>query len=108
MEDLMAHETDEELDLSEVARRFETVKADEIKGPDSISLTSSRSKSPTEAEIDEIKLIDPAKYTENMDFQYVDFVKRANPEESPTFREAVSKIFIFFSNTPFPLPFCGV
>ena len=47
----MAHE-DEELELDEVARRFETVKAHEIREPDSISLTSSRSKSP---ELDDIK-----------------------------------------------------
>jgi hypothetical protein len=52
MEDLMAHE-DEELELDEVARRFETVKAHEIREPDSISLTSSRSKSP---ELDNIKV----------------------------------------------------
>lgn len=83
MEDLMAHE-DEELELDEVARRFETVKAHEIREPDSISLTSSRSKSP---ELDNIKMIDPAKYTDTLDFQYVDFVKRTKPEESPTFRE---------------------
>ena len=48
----MAHE-DEELELDEVARRFETVKAHEIREPDSISLTSSRSKSP---ELDNIKV----------------------------------------------------
>ena len=82
----MAHE-DEELELDEVARRFETVKAHEIREPDSISLTSSRSKSP---ELDEFKIIDPAKYTDTLDFQYVDFAKRTKPEESPTFRETVS------------------
>ena len=48
----MAHE-DEELELDEVARRFETVKAHEIREPDSIFLTSSRSKSP---ELDNIKV----------------------------------------------------
>ena len=52
----MAHE-DEELELDEVARRFETVKAHEIREPDSISLTSSRSKSP---ELNDIKMIDEA------------------------------------------------
>ena len=92
MEDLMAHE-DEELELDEVARRFETVKAHEIREPDSISLTSSRSKSP---ELDDIKIIDPAKYTDTLDFQYVDFVKRTKPEESPTFRETVSIIQTYF------------
>ena len=88
----MAHE-DEELELDEVARRFETVKAHEIREPDSISLTSSRSKSP---DLDEIKIIDPAKYTDTLDFQYVDFVKRTKPEESPTFRETVSIIQTYF------------
>ena len=88
----MAHE-DEELELDEVARRFETVKAHEIREPDSISLTSSRSKSP---ELDDIKIIDPAKYTDTLDFQYVDFVKRTKPEESPTFRETVSIIQTYF------------
>ena len=37
-------------------------------------------------------MIDPAKYTDTLDFQYVDFVKRTKPEESPTFRETVSII----------------
>ena len=68
-------------------------KAHEIREPDSISLTSSRSKSP---ELDEIKIIDPAKYTDTLDFQYVDFAKRTKPEESPTFRETVSIIQIYF------------
>ena len=75
MEDLMAHE-DEELELDEVARRFETVKAHEIREPDSISLTSSRSKSP---ELDNIKVeifleqrevtfLSPRKIWENLNF----------------------------------------
>ena len=38
----------------------------------------------------EIKFIEPVKYTSELDFQYVDFVQREHPEESPTFREAVS------------------
>ena len=71
----MAHE-DEELELDEVARRFETVKAHEIREPDSISLTSSRSKSP---ELDNIKVeifleqrevtfLSPRKIWENLNF----------------------------------------
>ena len=71
----MAHE-DEELELDEVARRFETVKAHEIREPDSISLTSSRSKSP---ELDNIKVeifleqrevtfLSPSKICENSNF----------------------------------------
>ena len=86
MEDLMS--LNEELDLSEVARRFETVK------PEDVPL-SSRSTTPSQAssqgDPEEIKMVDPTRYTTEMDFQYVDFVKREKPEESPTFREAVSQ-----------------
>lgn len=86
MEDLK--NLQEELDLSEVARRFETVKpAEEIpfssRTPSSSSSSQGDSK---ETEENLIKLIDPHKYTSELDFQYVDFVKRDNPEESPTFR----------------------
>ena len=89
MEDLK--NLQEELDLSEVARRFETVKpAEEIpfssRTPSSSSSSQGDSK---ETEENLIKLIDPHKYTSELDFQYVDFVKRDNPEESPTFRADV-------------------
>jgi len=87
MEDLM--ENTEELDLNEVARRFESTnkEAKDI-------LVYRRSRSSTSASVSsdspddqEIKFIEPAKYTTDMDFQYVDYVKRSNPNESPTFRE---------------------
>lgn len=94
MEDLMS--VNEELDLSEVARRFETVKpAEEIP----LRSRGSRSSTPScsssqgdekESEENLMKIVDPQKYTSQMDFQYVDFVKRENPEESPTFRAHVS------------------
>ena len=89
MEDLM--ENTEELDLNEVARRFESTnkEAKDI-------LVYRRSRSSTSASVSsdspddqEIKFIEPAKYTTDMDFQYVDYVKRSNPNESPTFREQV-------------------
>ena len=94
MEDLMS--VNEELDLSEVARRFETVKpAEEIpfRSRGSRSSTPSCSSSQgdeKESEENLMKIVDPQKYTSQMDFQYVDFVKRENPEESPTFRAHVS------------------
>lgn len=82
MEDLMSHM--EELDISEVARRFETVNEE------------SRHLSDTAKEAgQEIKIVDPTKYTQQMEFQYVDFVKRANPEMSPTFRSTV-RVHPFF------------
>ena len=98
MEDLMSTHV-EPLDVSEVARRFETVKPDEIQTASSkqqvlkgsTANSSSRSRSPTPTTTsDEIKMVDPTKYTSMLEFQYVDFVKRDHPEQSPTFREAVS------------------
>ena len=85
----------EELELSEVVRHFEnTVKSQE----DAVHQTpKSRSRSSTPAseasdKDQEIKFVDPTKYTSDLDFHYEDFVKRANPEESPTFREAVNNL----------------
>ena len=92
MEDIMTQNV-EPLDVSEVARRFETVKPDEIQTATSVvssSNSNSKSRASTPASDEEIKMVDPTKYTSDLDFQYVDFVKRDRPELFPTFRETVS------------------
>ena len=85
-------ENTEELDLNEVAKRFESTN---IEAKDILVYRGSRSATPSSESSDtpddqEIKFIEPAKYTSDMDFQYVDYVKRSNPNESPTFREQVN------------------
>ena len=81
MERLMQNE--ENLDLSEVARRFGTVNEEEIQ-------VRTRSIETQQA----VKAVDPKKYTETLEFQYCDFSRRPKPEESPTFREAVSSYLL--------------
>ena len=93
MEDLRTSMS-EELDVTEVARRFESIKvqdAQEIFPSEAKSRSrSSTPASETSVDDQEIKFIEPVKYTTDLEFQYVDFVQREHPEESPTFREAVS------------------
>ena len=82
----------EELDLNEVARRFESTnkEAKDILVCRRSRLSSTPASESSDTPDDqEIKFIDSAKYTSDMDFQYVDYVKRSNPNESPTFREQV-------------------
>ena len=92
MEDLRTQS--EELDVTEVARRFESIKVQDAQEIfPSEAKSRSRSSTPASEETSddqEIKFIEPVKYTTDLEFQYVDFVQREHPEESPTFREAVS------------------
>ena len=83
----------EELDVTEVARRFESIKvqdAQEIFPSEAKSRSRSSTPASETSDDQEIKFIEPVKYTTDLEFQYVDFVQREHPEESPTFREAVS------------------
>ena len=91
MEDLRTQS--EELDVTEVARRFESIKvqdAQEIFPSEAKSRSRSSTPASETSDDQEIKFIEPVKYTTDLEFQYVDFVQREHPEESPTFREAVS------------------
>lgn len=75
-------------------KSFEAVKPDEIEAMASSAVSRSSkltaaSTSSSMQEDSEIKMVDPKKYTTEMNFQYVDFVKRANPQDSPTLRGMV-------------------
>lgn len=97
----------EELEVAELARRFETIKTslaqvvvappDDPKAQGGVPLRAVRSRSRTPlADEDEITSQSPENFTENLkEFQYVDFVKRQNPQESPTFRLLVRNHFFY-------------
>lgn len=83
----------EELELAELARRFDTIKVEDQEiVPPKIEITRSRSTTPSTNEIEEAvaeaHILDASKYTDELDFQYVDFVKRENHTDYPTFRES--------------------